>query len=107
MTSEKRRSPRFIIHQIVKLEYGRQEIIYAQGKNISITGILCYSTSCIELQSRAYIMFSIPDHNELVQCEGVVVRCTAHGEGYVIGIEFSELSEKDHKLIAGIADRHS
>lgn len=59
MGKEKRRSPRFTLHQLVNIEYGREDYVYGDAVDISETGIGILCDSALPPSSRLFVMFQL------------------------------------------------
>jgi len=101
MRTERRKSPRFTISQMIDLEMGRENYIAAEGVNISDEGLLCHTSESLEPYSRVYIQLSLNEakKNHIIKCEGVVVRCKKNRKTYDTALEFAEINESDRKKI--------
>lgn len=96
MSDERRRSPRFILHQLIELEFDRETFIPVLGLDLSRHGVACKTQMPLGLYTRVYMLIQLypGDENSIIEAEGQVLRCTPHEEGtYRLGIEFRGLSE--------------
>ena len=104
---ERRRSPRYVLHQLVSLGFAREKYIRAEAVNISTHGIGCMSDSAVDLYTRVFIMLQGEPSEEHppISCEGIVVRCQKVKDGeYDLGIEFTDIFEFDLQRIAKLED---
>jgi c-di-GMP-binding flagellar brake protein YcgR len=101
MRTERRKSPRFTINQMIDLEMGRENYIAAEGVNISDEGLLCHTSESLEPYSRVYMQLSLNGEkkNHTIKCEGVVVRCKKNKKSYDTALEFADIGESDKKKI--------
>ncbi|KGE71413.1 PilZ domain-containing protein [Spirochaeta lutea] len=100
--TERRRAPRYRLHQLVHLDMGREDFIPADGLNISTTGLACLTDLAQDVGSRMFTMFQLDPSSEesLVKCEGIVSRCDAKPNGeFEIGVEFTDILESDKRKI--------
>lgn len=104
---DRRRSPRYVLHQLVSLGFAREKYIHAEAVDISTHGIGCVSDSPVDLYSRVFIMLQgePTEENPPISCEGIAVRCEKLGkERYSLGIEFTDIFEFDLARIAKFSD---
>lgn len=105
--NDRRKSERFRLNQLIDVGFGREDFVYAEGRDISATGIGCETTHPVDPSTHMYMMFQVgPQHDRTtIQCEGVVTRCTSvDHDKYDIGIEFTEMQDRDRvTLIAYLA----
>jgi len=101
MRTERRKSPRFTINQMIDLELGRENYIAAEGVNISEEGLLCHTSESLEPYSRIYLQFSLDGEKkkQVITCEGVVVRCKKNRKNYDTALEFADMAESDKKKV--------
>lgn len=98
MTNERRKAKRFKLHQLIKVSFGREEIVAAEGLNISATGILCKTKLEVEPLCQVYVMVVIPEGNSerIIENNGCVVRSSKiKNNEYEVGIEFVDLLDAD------------
>ncbi|OQX85025.1 MAG: hypothetical protein B6D55_08075 [Candidatus Omnitrophica bacterium 4484_70.2] len=108
MFKEKRKYPRFSLCLPIKI-FNKSLNIVTETKNISGNGAYCTVNENIELMTKLKIILLVPvikkDKKVLkrINCKGVVVRREYVKENgkrlYNIGIFFSEIKEKDRKLL--------
>jgi hypothetical protein len=98
---EKRKYRRISINQIIELSIGKERILQARGVNVSEGGILFQAASELELYSRLFVMFTIPegDRSESLTVEGFVVRSDKSGAMYDTAMEFADINEKNNILL--------
>ena len=101
MRTERRKSPRFTINQMIDLELGRENYIAAEGVNISDEGLLCHTSELLEPYSRVFLQLSLNGEkkNQTIKCEGVVVRCKKNKKKYDTALEFADMEQSDKKKI--------
>jgi c-di-GMP-binding flagellar brake protein YcgR len=101
MRTERRKSPRFTINQLIDLEPGRENYIAAEGVNISNEGLLCHTSDSLDLYSRVYLQFSLNGEkkNHTIKCEGVVVRCKKNKKNFDTALEFADMDNGDKKKL--------
>jgi hypothetical protein len=102
MGTERRRSPRFILHQLIEIEFDRETFIPVQGLDLSLHGVACKTQLPLELYSRVYMLIQLNPNDEqsTLEAEGQVLRCDPMEEGlYRIGIEFRNLSASNIQKI--------
>ncbi len=108
MFEEKRKYPRFSLCLPIKISNQSLNIV-TETKNISGNGAYCTINENIELMTKLKIILLVPvikkDKKILkrINCKGVVVRKEYTKENgkrlYNIGIFFSEIKEKDRRLL--------
>jgi len=59
MRTERRKSERFLINQLIEIDMGREYFIPAEGVNISDEGLLCHTAEAIEPYSRVYMQLTL------------------------------------------------
>lgn len=102
MSSERRRSPRFVLHQLIEVEFDRETFIPASGLDLSAHGLGCKTQIPLGLYTRVYLLFQLRpgDEASVIEAEGQVLRCQPQGDGtYRIGIEFRGLPEQSLQRI--------
>lgn len=84
--TERRQSPRADARLSMRLEGehdGDRALILAESQNISCSGVYCYSTHYLAPLSKVDLTIVLPQmpdrktREDLVKCEGIVVRCEA------------------------------
>ena len=110
MTKERRRTPRYILHQMIRMCHGKEAFVEATAINISESGILCETTEHIDPGTRIYMIIGVPTEKstDQIQCEGVVARSDKSGERFHTGIAFTAMSggaERNLKALAGTLQR--
>ena len=112
-TMERRRSPRADARLSMRLEgerdAGAKEQLVTESQNISASGIYCLSETFLPPLSKVNLTLVLPRFggrrgaNELIKCEGIVVRCeppAKRGERrYELACMFSGLDERRRMLI--------
>lgn len=95
MTTEKRSHPRFIINQLVEVDYGHERYISASGINISRNGILCITDEECPIYSRVQVMMTLPYHKKerIINLEGIVNRSVAKKHGWETGINITDMNK--------------
>lgn len=101
MIVERRKSPRFLINQMIEMNMGRESFISAEGVNISEDGILCHTSQSLDPYSRVYMQLSLGEGKkmQIISCEGVVVRCKKNKKSFDTALEFADIEESDRKKI--------
>lgn len=101
MKTERRKTPRFSINQMIEMEMGKENFISAEGVNISEEGLLCHTSESMEPYSRVYmqISFEKSQKKQTIACEGVVVRCKKNKKNFDTALEFADIDETDKKKI--------
>lgn len=100
MRTERRKSPRFLINQMIEMELGKENFISAEGINISEEGLLCHTSESLEPYSRVYMQIALEGtKKQIITCEGVVVRCKRNKKNFDMALEFADLDESDRKKI--------
>lgn len=98
MENEKRSEPRFQIHQMIGYYPSREAYLWAEGLNISTSGIKCVSKEAIDPLTNVFIMLTIPtpEGERQVRCEGYVAysRMEEDGKCY-FGVHFEHVSADD------------
>ena len=99
MAEEKRKAPRFSLHQLIRLSSNREEFLQAEGINISLTGVLLHTEAAIDLYTTLFLMFEVETEEEtyLFKTEGIVMRSEKENDYYSIGLQFTELTEEEKK----------
>lgn len=100
--TERRRSPRFHISQLVEVAYGREYFLQAAGIDISENGLLCETAEAPEKGSHVFLLLEVrgeypgchDGQPESIQIEGYVARTESAEEGYYVGIDFSEIPDE-------------
>lgn len=107
MPRERRRAPRFAIQHLIELSFGRETFVRATGVNISSSGLLCNTDPPIEPYTRVFLSLKLPTEGreEIVNCEGIVVRSEPASAGANTAIVFTgfepDEAEKLVKLLGG------
>lgn len=102
MSKERRRAERFSIQHLIELDYGKEQFVRASGINISSSGLLCQTEPAIELYTRVFLSLKLPSKNgeEIINCEGIVVRSDQDGSTFTTGISFTSFQpEEAEKLV--------
>ncbi|MFP4362825.1 MAG: PilZ domain-containing protein [Spirochaetia bacterium] len=97
---ERRKYPRYQVHQVVELSLGRENFIDLEPINVSANGILCTSDKAIELSSKYFVLLSVEleGKHEEIQAEGVVARQDVGDNGkYYFGIELIDFRGNDQE----------
>lgn len=101
---DRRRSDRFILHQVVEIGFGRESFVRSIGVDVSRTGIRCRTDQELEPASIAFLMFSFPTRDgrqHTVRVEAVVMRCVAVENAlFDVGMQFTELTDADRVALA-------
>lgn len=105
MPRERRRASRFAIQQLIELGYGKEKFVQTTGVNISSSGVLCRTKPQIDLYTRVFLSLRLPgeEGEEIINCEGIVVRSTEEGDAHLTAISFTSFepdeSEKFIRLL--------
>lgn len=102
MSKERRRTPRFSIRHLIELSFGKETFVRAKGLNISSSGLLCTTEPPIELYTRVFLSLTFPGKNgdEIINCEGIVVRSDQSGDEHATAIVFTSFQpEEAEKLV--------
>ncbi len=93
MSDEKRRTPRFRIHQMIEIQFSKETFILSKGINLSENGLLCITEKYIDPYTKIFIMLEIPLKHETftLKTDGVVIRSEETGGEFYTGIEFTSL----------------
>ena len=98
--SEQRRHPRFHISQMLTLQRSNEQIVHAQGVNISRSGLRCSSLERLRPGATAYLVLELQGEGVTrVAAEAVVVWCDPAGSGYDAGLMFRTLYENSAKAL--------
>lgn len=92
---------------VAKDQAGPGQITYVD--NISCSGILCHTRKALEEMTKMFIALDLPAPvNQMVEAEGVVVRCVADEdqEGpYKVAILYTSVDDDDLELIREYVER--
>ena len=93
MTKSRRRKPRFEVHRLTHLSYGRDRFLDAEGLNVSRTGMLCRTTEPLPIDDHVSCTLGTPSlADEWVSCDGTVVRGDQQPDNsYEVAITFTEI----------------
>ena len=101
--AERRRYPRVAGRLRIRVSRDQQQVA-TETVNVSCRGALCWLARRLPLMTKVRVALALP--RRLVQCTGVVVRCTssvrrspARGR-YHVALFFTEMSRGDHRAIA-------
>lgn len=109
MSEDKRRSPRFRIEQMIKLDRGKETYIETEGINLSQHGLLCMTKEKIEPDTKVFFLLRV-DHEGLpreVKCEGVVMRSEKTEYGYDLGVQISTIEEGSLDAFNNVIKKYS
>ena len=97
MGSERRRSRRFDINQMIKLSLGKETFVGAMGVNISDLGLLCRTDAEVELHGSVFLIVTLKGKSESIEitCEGIIMHCAKKKSVYEVGIQFTAMKEED------------
>jgi hypothetical protein len=105
MTKERRVAPR-ITERVTLALQGPQAAVEAESRNLSASGVYCFSKQLIAPMTKLALDFTLPQGGKSarIQCTGVVVRvepliANAVTTGYHLAIFFSDLSERQRATI--------
>ena len=95
--AEQRQEPRFRINQLIGYFPNREEYLWAEGINISAGGLRCRSKAAIDIDTKVYMMISVPEGEgeRLVRCEGLVVHSHMEAGTCIFGVRFDNVEEED------------
>lgn len=102
MKQERRKSPRFVIRQMIRLGEGREEYLWAKSLNLSKVGLGCITNKSLQPLDRIFGMITLHTEEEekIINFEGYVVRSRPLDSGYELGIAFTEIDPADSDYIA-------
>ena len=94
---------------MIELRYGREQMIPADGIDLSSKGLLCASDVPVEPHSRIFLMFHLPlpDKAHEIQCEGIVVRSVPEDDQYEVAIQFIDVGGAEQSAIDAFVDQSS
>lgn len=97
MSKERRRAPRFSLRHLIEVDFGKEKFVRATALNISSSGLLCKTSPAVELYSRVFLSLTLPGENgdEIVNCEGIVVRSEPDGDEFSTGISFTSFEPEE------------
>ena len=100
----KRRKPRFEVHRLTHLSYGRDRFLDAEGLNISRTRMLCRTTEPIDVDAHVSCTLGTPTlADEWVSCDGKVSRCDQQPDNsYEVALTFNEIDVAAEPLFAAL-----
>ena len=101
MSDEKRKAPRFRIHQMIEIQFPKETFILSEGINLSESGLLCITEKCIEPYTKIFIMLEIPLGHETftLKADGVVIRSEEIDGEHYTGIDFTSLFDSERLKI--------
>ena len=110
MASERRKSRRFDINQMIKLSLGKETFVGALGVNISDLGLLCRTDSEVELHGRVFVVVTLKGKGGDIEisCEGIVMHCTTTTKpksAYEVGVQFTSMKDEDRQNLHEFFDR--
>ena len=76
---DNRRSPRYKVHKMVRLDFGHEGLVPAETLNFSAQGLLCKMTESLPDGTRLAVLLEMEDEGTpfTIQLEARVVRQTA------------------------------
>jgi len=101
MQEERRKHPRYQIHQLIELSFGKEIYIGAHSIDISEGGLYCQVSKPMEPYSRVFLMIGIPQKEAELQitCEGMVLRTEAKEDKHFVAIEFTSMGNAYKKQL--------
>jgi len=90
--SERRKTPRFRIEQMVEVSFNREEFIAAEGIDLSLTGLQCETATELQTGDEMFLMLGLG--KESIGCEGIVMHVRKIASRFRIGIEFTGMTEE-------------
>jgi hypothetical protein len=107
MSKERRRAERFTIQHLIELDYGKEQFIRASGINISSSGLLCTVEPAVELYTRVFLSLKLPTSTgeEIINCEGIVVRSDQVGSQFTTGISFTSFRPEEAEKLVRLLNR--
>jgi len=97
MGKERRKAPRFTIHQMIQIQFPKEEFVQAVGINLSETGLLCVTEIEIPAYTKVFIMLEMQCKVDtyMLKTDGVVIR-SAPADGEIqTAIEFTSLFDNE------------
>ena len=92
---------------VAKEKSGPGEITYVD--NISCSGILCHTRKAIAEMTKMFIALDLPEpDNQMVEAEGVVVRCVPDEDGadpFKVAILYTSVNDEDLERIREYVER--
>jgi uncharacterized protein (TIGR02266 family) len=106
--AERRRHPRKEVW--IEIHYQHlDDFFYDYAINLSRGGMFIKTSKPITIGTEIKLRFTIPDHKEVIETKGNIVRVVKPDHGQVhapgMGIEFRALSEKDLNLINSLWEK--
>ncbi|GEM_PF-835876 len=102
MSDERRKAKRFLLQQLIELEFDRETFIPVMGIDISVRGVSCKTQLPLGLYSKVYLLIELDKDNKetFFEAQGQVLRCVDQNEGtFLVGIEYSDLEESKRHII--------
>ena len=98
---EKRHEPRFRIRQLIAYGPTREEYVFAEGINLSHTGLSCRSAQLVEPMTNVFLMIKVPgaEGERQVRCEGYVSHSHMIEGQCVFGVRITEVYEGDRPYL--------
>lgn len=99
--TERRKSPRFKISQMIGYFPNREEYLWAEGIDISRGGISCISKSPIDPLTNLYLMLSIPSSEGecLIRCEGYAAHSRMKDGQCHFGVRITRIEDEDRERL--------
>jgi hypothetical protein len=98
---EKREAPRFKISQLIGFQANKEEYLWAEGLDISRSGISCLSEEAIDPSTNVFFMLKLafPDGERTVRGEGYVSHASGEGGKCRFGIKTERVFEEDRPCL--------
>lgn len=104
---DQRRSPRFEVRKMVRLDFGREALIAASTVNYSEHGLLCQTRTDVPVGSKLAVLLQMDEEGVKIDLpvEAVVARLTGFDDGsYELGLDLLETASDSHtKLMSFFA----
>ena len=114
---ERRSAPRvdapFTVTQLLETKQSQETYFSAQGRNLSVGGMLVVTDYAVEPQSRIFTMLKLGEGADapVVSSEGIVVHVVAQAAEYLCGVRFYDMADPDRRklevYLAGFSDDES
>lgn len=107
MEADRRKEERFRIQQMIGYGPGREEYLWAEGVDLSLSGMSCITTRPVDPLTELYIMIDIPAEGrwKQVRVEGYIAHVTLHGDFYHFGVIFTDVSDNDRENLEAYLDK--
>jgi len=101
MRTERRKTPRFHLDQLIQVGPFKESYVQARGLNISENGLLCETDEPCDVYQQVYaqISFDIGEKHRIIQCEGVVLRNEKHNRKWKVAINFEDMTDENRSVV--------